>query len=84
MDKEIEKESRQVRDYQAFLDKTRKFFSEARNDELLSIPKAAPVLIRLGFSSTQAGAEKMLSRWRDKKLIEISDTEITPGDNCFS
>jgi AAA domain len=84
IDKEVEKESKQVRDYQAFLDKTRKFFSEARNDELLSIPKAAPVLIRLGISRTQAGAEKMLSRWRDKKLIEVSDSEITPGDNCFA
>jgi hypothetical protein len=83
MDKEVEKESKQVRDYQAFLDKTRRFFSEARNDELESIPKAAPVLIRLGISRTQAGAEKMLGRWRDKKLIEVSGTEITPGDNCF-
>ena len=84
IDKGVQNESKQARDYQAFLDKTRKFFSEARNDELLSIPKAAPVLIRLGISRTQAGAEKMLGRWRDKKLIEVSDTEITPGNNCFS
>jgi hypothetical protein len=84
MDKEVVKESRQVRDYQAFLDKTRKFFSEARNDELLSIPKAAPVLIRLGFSSTQAGAEVMLRRWRGKRLIEVTSSGIVPGDNYFA
>jgi len=84
MDKGAEKESKQVRDYQAFLDKARRFFNEATDGELLSIPKAAPVLIRLGLSETQAGAEKMLSRWRDKKLIEVSGAGITRGDNCFA
>lgn len=84
MDKEVEKESKQVRDYQAFLDKARKFFNEAKVGELKSIPKAAPVLIRLGFSETQGGAEVMLRRWKVKKLIEVTSSGITPGDNCFA
>ena len=84
MDKEVEKASKQVRDYQAFLDKARKFFTEAKGDELKSIPKAAPVLIRLGFSETQGGAEVMLRRWKGKKLIEVTSSGITPGDNCFA
>jgi hypothetical protein len=84
MDNGVEKESKQVRDYQAFLDKARRFFGEARNDELLSIPKAAPILLRLGLSETQAGAEVMLRRWRGKKLIEVISSGITPGDNYFA
>lgn len=84
IDNGVEKETKQVRDYKAFLDKARRFFGEARNDELLSIPKAAPILLRLGLSETQAGAEVMLRRWRGKKLIEVTSSGIVPGDNYFA
>jgi hypothetical protein len=84
IDKGVQNESKQARDYKAFLDKAKRFFGEAKNDELLSIPKAAAILTRLGLSETQAGAEVMLRRWRRKKLIAVTSSGITPGDNYFA
>ena len=77
-------ELKQQRDYKANLDKAKKFFDVASPQQLSSIAKAAPILLSLGISGTLAGAKKMLQRWKDKKLIQVLDGEITPGENFFT
>ena len=79
-----ETQSRQDRDFKGNLERAKRFFAEATPEELLSIPKAAPVLIRLKVSKNLGSSKKMLHRWQDKKLIEITEAGITPGDNYFT
>jgi predicted ATP-dependent serine protease len=77
-------ESKQKRDYQANLDRAKRFFERALPGQLTSISNAAPIILTLGYSRTPDGARKMLQRWKEKKLIQVSENEITPGENYFT
>lgn len=77
-------ESKQQRDYQANLNKAKKFFERAIPEQLTTISNASQVLLSLGYSTTPTGAKKMLQRWKEKKLIQVSETGITAGENYFT
>ncbi len=77
-------ESKQRRDCARNLKNAQKFFAEAKVGELAKVATAAAILLRLKLSVSQNSSEKMLRRWRDKKLIDITLEGITPGDNYFT
>jgi KaiC/GvpD/RAD55 family RecA-like ATPase len=78
------KESKQERDYARNLRNTQRFFEDARDGELAKVATATSILIRLKISSSYSGASKMLYRWQNAKLIEVTDTGIIRGENCFT
>jgi hypothetical protein len=78
------KKSKQDRDYARNLANTNKFFADARTGELARVATAISILLRLKISSSPNGARKMLYRWQVAKLIEITDTGIIRGENCFT
>lgn len=78
------KKSKQDRDYAQNLANANRFFADARVGELARVATATSILLRLKISSSLSGASKMLYRWRNAKLIEITDTGITRGENCFT
>ena len=78
------KKSKQDRDYAQNLANANRFFADARVGELARVATATSILLRLKISSSSSGASKMLYRWRNAKLIEITDTGIIRGENCFT
>jgi hypothetical protein len=78
------KESKQDRDYARNLENTRRFFADAREGELQRVATATSILLRLKISRSIDGASRMLYRWQNAKLIEVTDTGIIRGDNCFT
>ena len=78
------KKSKQDRDYAQNLANANRFFADARVGELARVATATSILLRLKISSSPSGASKMLYRWRNAKLIEITDTGIIRGENCFT
>ena len=78
------KKSKQDRDYAQNLENANRFFADARVGELARVATATSILLRLRISSSPSGASKMLYRWRNAKLIAITDTGITRGENCFT
>jgi len=78
------KKSKQERDYAHNLANANRFFTDARVGELARVATATSILLRLKISSSPRGASKMLYRWRNAKLIEITDTGIIRGENCFT
>lgn len=78
------KKSKQDRDYAQNLANANRFFADARVGELARVATATSILLRLKISSSPDGASKMLYRWRKAKLIEITKTGITRGENCFT
>lgn len=78
------KKSKQDRDYAQNLENANRFFADARIGELARVATATSILLRLKISSTPSGAGKMLYRWRNAKLIEITDSGIIRGENCFT
>ncbi len=78
------KKSKQDRDYAQNLENANRFFADARVGELARVATATSILLRLRISSSPSGANKMLYRWRNAKLIEITDSGIIRGENCFT
>ena len=77
------KESKQERDYPRNLLNTKRFFEDARDGELARVATATSILMRLKLSKSTDGASKMIYRWQNAKLIEVTDAGIIRGENCF-
>ena len=80
---EASKESKQDRDNARNLRNANRFFDDAQDGELAKVATATSILIRLKLSKSPVSASQMLYRWQKAKLIEVTDTGIIRGENCF-